>query len=111
MSYRTWTPAKALLCTVVPLSGSPAPDGVAYQVLVVPNEPLPAHFAKTESWAKADMLATVGFNRLDLFRTRRNPVTGERAFLHPRLSRTELWRVRQAVLHALAMEALAKQVA
>ena len=57
------------------------------------------------------MLATVGFNRLDLFRTRRDPVTGERAFLHPRLRRAELWRVRQAVLHALEMGALAKRAA
>ena len=111
MSYRTWTPSKAPLCTVVPLSGSPAPDGVAYQVLVAPNEPLPAHFAKTESWAKADMLATVGFNRLDLFRTRRDPTTGERAFLHPRLCGEELWRIRRAILHALAMERLAVRAA
>ena len=104
-------PKRDGLCTVVPLSGTPAPDGVAYQVRITLDEPLPEPFGKAEWWAKADMLATVGFNRLDLFRTRRDPATGERAFLHPRLSRTELWRIRQAVLHALAMEALAKRAA
>ncbi len=104
-------PRRDRLCTVVPLSGTPAPDGVPYQVLVTLDEPLPPPFDKAEWWAKADMLATVGFNRLDLFRTRRDSVTGERAFLHPRLSRSELWRVRQAVLHALEMGALAKRAA
>ena len=104
-------PKREHLCTVVPLSGTPALEGVAYQVLVTLEEPLPEPFGKTEWWAKADMLATVGFNRLDLFRTRRDPVTGERAFLHPRLRRAELWRVRQAVLHALEMGALAERAA
>src|SRR5919205_3328355 len=104
-------PKREHLCTVVPLSGTPAPDGVPYQVLVRLDEPLPPPFDKAEWWAKADMLATVGFNRLDFFRTRRDPVTGERAFLHPRLSRTELSWIRQAVFYALAMEQLTKRVA
>jgi hypothetical protein len=34
-----------------------------------------------------------------------------RAFLHPRLSRTELWRIRQTALYALVMEQLTKRVA
>ena len=104
-------PKREGLCTVVPLSGTPAPDGVSYQVRITLDEPLPEPFGKAEWWAKADMLATVGFGRLDLFRTKCDPAAGERAFLHPRLSQTELWRIRQAVLYALAMEVLAKRVA
>ncbi len=46
----------------------------------------------------------------DLFHTRRDRVTGEQAFLRPRLRRAELWHFQQTVLHALAIEALAKRV-
>ncbi len=104
-------PKREHLCTVVPLSGTPAPDGVPYQVLVTLDEPLPSPFDKAEWWAKADMLATVGFNRLDLFRTPRDPSTGERAFLHIRVSKGQLAAIRLAVLHALAIARLIARAA
>ena len=99
------------LCTVVPLSGSPPRETVAYQCPVTFPEPLPAPFVNAEWWAKADMLATVGFNRLDLFRTLRDPNTGERAFLQIRVSKGQLAAIRLAVLHALAIARLVVRAA
>ena len=94
------------LCTVVPLSGSPPRETVAYQCPVTFPEPLPAPFVNAEWWAKCDMLATVGLNRLDLFPTRRHPNTGERAFLKIRVTKGQLAAIRLAVLHALAIARL-----
>ena len=74
-------------------------------------EPLPAPFVNVEWWAKADMLATVRFNRLDLFRTPRDPNTGERAFLQIRVSKGQLAAIRLAVLHALAIARLIARAA
>ncbi len=99
------------LCTVVPLSGSPPREAVAYQCPVTFPEPLPAPFVNAEWWAKADMLATVGFGRLDLFRTPRDPSTGEREFLQIRVSKGQLAAIRLAVLHALAIARLVVRAA
>jgi mRNA interferase MazF len=46
--------------------------------------------------------ATVGFGRLDLFRTARD-VTGHRQYLHPCLSAADLQQVRAAVLYGLGL--------
>jgi mRNA interferase MazF len=92
------------LCTVVPLSTSPPPAGVAYAVRIAMAPPLPTPFDTPVMWAKCDMLATVGFDRLDLFRTERDQ-TGRRRYLHPKLSVEDLDRIRQGLLAALGMAA------
>jgi hypothetical protein len=51
------------------------------------------------AWAKCDMLATVGFERLDLFHTARDQY-GKRRYLHPKLTGADLERVKSGVLHA-----------
>jgi mRNA interferase MazF len=61
---------------------------------------LPEPFSDAIVWTKCDMLATVGFERLDLFRTDWNQY-GKRTYLHPRLSDGDLNRVRIGVLHAI----------
>ena len=60
-------------------------------------QPLPAPFDAPICWAKADMIATVAFRRLELFRTARDP-GGRRQYLRPRLSGDDLKRVRAATL-------------
>lgn len=95
-------PRRDYLCAVVPLSTEPPPPGVLYACQIELERPLPEPFDATVCWAKADMLATVGFGRLDLFRTARD-FTGRRQYLHPRLSPPDLKRVRVAMLYGLGL--------
>jgi mRNA interferase MazF len=96
-------PHRDRLCTVVPLSGSPPLHDVPYQCRIELLEPLPLPFAERVWWAKADMLATVGFERLDLFRTARDRETGRRRYLHPKVSAEDFKRIQDCVLHALGI--------
>jgi mRNA interferase MazF len=91
------------LCTVVPLSGSPPAHEVAYQCRIELAEELPPPFAQRVWWAKADMLATVGYGRLDLFRTGRDQESGRRRYVHPRVSEGDLKRVLECVINALGL--------
>jgi uncharacterized protein YifN (PemK superfamily) len=53
-------------------------------------------------WAKCDMLATVSFARLELFRTGRDQY-GKRQYLRPRLTELQMADVRNAVRMALSL--------
>jgi mRNA interferase MazF len=73
-------PHRDNLHTVVPLSGTPSHGDCRYHCQIVLENPLPAPFAQRAWWVKADMVATVGFDRLDLFRTDRDQ-NGKRRYL------------------------------
>jgi hypothetical protein len=49
------------------------------------------------------MLATVAFERLDLFRTERDQY-GRRKYLHPKLSSDQLEKVQEGVMKALGLK-------
>ena len=96
-------PHRDHLCAVVPLSTTAPGRNVPYVCRLELAIGLPPPFdGERLCWAKADMVATVGFGRLDLFRTGRD-VTRRRQYLHPRLSAADLQRVRAAVLHGLGL--------
>jgi hypothetical protein len=78
---------------------------VDYVVRLEFDPPLPEPFSYRVAWPKCDMLATVGFERLDLFHTARDQ-TGKRRYLHPKLTGAELERVKPGVLHALGFRNL-----
>jgi uncharacterized protein YifN (PemK superfamily) len=88
------------LCTVVPLSGSPPDRDLPYQCKVALPAALPTPFEAAIWWAKADMLATVGFRRLDMFRTARDH-TGRRKYLQPKISAEDLMRIRTCIVFAV----------
>ena len=90
------------LCSVVPLSGTASGRELQYQCRLELAEPLPEPFPQHIWWAKCDMLATVGFKRLDLFRTERQS-NGQRKYLHPKVSVEQFEEIREAVLFALGM--------
>lgn len=90
------------LCTVVPLSTTEPRSAVLHQCRIDLATPLPSPFSATAVWAKADMLATVSFHRLDLFRTGRGP-DGKRIYLKPMISRDDMDRIRGCVLHAIGL--------
>jgi mRNA interferase MazF len=90
------------LCSVVPLSSTPPLHLVDYVVqLTLPT--LPAPFEEAVCWAKCDMVATVSFKRLDLFRTGRDQF-GKRKYIHPVLAAKDFERVRQGVMAALGLK-------
>ncbi len=62
----------------------------------------PAGAQETRLWAKADMLATVGFARLDQFRTGRDQY-GKRKYLQPRITAADLAAIRACVGVALGL--------
>tara|TARA_R110000796_G_scaffold8843_33_gene29385 strand:+ start:7113 stop:7382 length:270 start_codon:yes stop_codon:yes gene_type:complete len=64
--------------TVVPLSGSESSE--KYHCKIELDSALPEPYAETCWWVKADMVASVSFSRLDLFRTDRDQ-SGKRKYL------------------------------
>jgi uncharacterized protein YifN (PemK superfamily) len=90
------------LCTVIPLSATPPEHEVDYVIRVEFAEPLPHPFPYQVFWAKCDMIATVSFERLDLFHTARDQY-GKRRHLHPKMSNEDLARVRKCVLRAIGL--------
>jgi mRNA interferase MazF len=73
-----------------------------YVVRIELSQALPEPFGETVWWAKCDMIATVGFHRLDLFGTNRDQ-NGKRKYLHPMLSAAEFASVQDAVLAGLGL--------
>jgi uncharacterized protein YifN (PemK superfamily) len=100
LRHRNW------LCTVVPFSTTPPKRDVPYQCQIELPRRLPDPWHEADVvWAKADMLATVGFKRLDLFRTARDQ-TGKRKYIQPRLPQEDLDRVRRCIVEALGLSSL-----
>ena len=94
-------PKRGKLLTVVPLSGTPSDPAVAYHCRLDLTQPLPPPYAETEWWVKADMVATVSFERLDLFRTARDHMGRRKYLTDLRVSDAEFEQVKAAVRRAL----------
>lgn len=90
------------LCTVVPLSTTPPDPVCEFHLRIVLDRPLPKPWDAVAMWVKADMLATVGFYRLDLIRIGRDH-TGKRKYLKKQLSHDVTLQIRQCVSYALGM--------
>lgn len=90
------------LCAVVPLSTSPPERAVDYVVEINVQQTLPEPFSAAVMWAKCDMVATVGFGRLDLFRSERDQL-GKRKYLTIKLPAEDLERIRAGVRRGLGI--------
>jgi mRNA interferase MazF len=95
-------PYRDKLCTVIPLSQDEPERQVDYVARIEFQEPLPYPFPYRIFWAKCDMIATVSFERLDLFHTKRDQY-GKRQYLHPKMSAEDVARVRACVLKAIGL--------
>lgn len=91
------------LCTVVPISGNFDGRELPYAIRLELTDELPPPFVHKIVWAKCDMLATVAFERLDMFRTGRDQ-TGQRKYLRPSLTYEQMEAVKQGVLNALGFQ-------
>lgn len=96
-------PGRANLHTVVPLSGTASAANCLYQCKIVLAEPLPEPFDETVWWVKADMIATVGLDRLDLFQTKRDQYGKRKYLTNLRMGDEQFEKVKDAVLHALGL--------
>jgi uncharacterized protein YifN (PemK superfamily) len=71
--------ARTGLATIVPLSTTETRGNPYFVVPIQLATPLPHPFEAKRMFAKCDMITTVGFHRLDLFRSNRNQ-KGKRAY-------------------------------
>ena len=89
------------LCTVVPLSTKePNPIEEFHHLVTLPQE-VPG-FEGLEKWAKCDMLATVGFQRLTMPYKHHEAFQG-RALINMRLSAGHMTAIMNCVRRALGM--------
>jgi len=88
------------LVTVVPLSTTPPNPLSPWHVELLIDVPPP--WGKITRWAKCDMLATVGFARLNLPH-HRHPVTGTRLFSQLELPQDMVDSLRKAAAAALGI--------
>jgi uncharacterized protein YifN (PemK superfamily) len=96
-------PGRNNLHTVVPLSGTPSGPEKLYHCKIELPQPLPRPFDETEWWVKADMIATVGLQRLDLFRTARDQYGRRKYLTNLRVSEQQFAQILDAVRHALGL--------
>jgi len=89
------------LMTVVPLSTTSPANPAAHHCQVTLPQALPG-FPVQACWVKADMIATVSFDRLDMFRTDRDQ-TGKRKYLTPRISEEDFALVLASIRAALGL--------
>ncbi|WP_293810345.1 type II toxin-antitoxin system PemK/MazF family toxin [uncultured Bosea sp.] len=97
------------LLGVVPLSTQQPTPMMDYHYELTLEVPLPAPFDSRTMWAKADMVSTVGFHRLDLFREGRGP-DGRRKYLARKIEDAQLRSIHRAMLHGLGLGHLTAHV-
>jgi mRNA interferase MazF len=97
-------PGRTNLHTVVPLSGTPSAENCKYHCNITLGEPLPAPFDETGWWVKADMLATVGLERLDLFQTDRDQYGRRKYLSNLRVTPEQFEAILTAVRWALGLQ-------
>ena len=90
------------LCAVVPLSTTPPPVDLPYVVEINFEQPLPGPFDSSHMWAKCDLIASVSFGRLDLFREERDQY-GKRKYLKRRVDNETLQKVLEGVRRGLGI--------
>lgn len=90
------------LCTVVPLSTTAPAELMPYHHQIKFDPPLPAPYSAPVQWVKADMLATVGFHRLDLLFKSKDQY-GKRKFEHRIVSKGDLEAIHECILLALGI--------
>ncbi len=94
-------PKRDRLCSVVPLSTTPACSGVTYQVKIDIGQSPPEPFPGQIKWAKADMMSVVSYDRLNLPYDGRCIKTGRRKYVQIRMPLDQMKLIREAILVSL----------
>ena len=96
-------PRRDNLHTIVPLSGTPSDERNLYHCKIELPSALPAPFDERVWWVKADMIATVSLERLDLFRTERDQQGRRKYLANLCVSEEQFAVIMIAVRHALGI--------
>jgi uncharacterized protein YifN (PemK superfamily) len=95
----------ANVCTVVPLSTT-EPNVIEKFHHEMDPISLPGKLAAERTWAKCDMVTTVGFFRLDRYCTGRNKATGRRVYFNGKITADDLRKIQDCILHVLGLSHL-----
>jgi mRNA interferase MazF len=94
------------LCTIVPCSTNPPNQIMPYNYKLKLDEPLlPPPYNSKFQWVKADMIATVSFNRLFLPFVHKD-AKGKREYVIKIIEDIDLRNIRECILHAMALSYL-----
>lgn len=94
------------LCTIVPLSSQKPPKIMPYHCQLYFNPLLPPPYDYMIGWVKADMFATVSFDRLFLPRAKGRDENGQRIYDKRQVSDDELNKIQKCILHAIGLSRL-----
>jgi mRNA interferase MazF len=98
---------RASLCTVVAISTERPNIKLPYHYLLEVD--LPPPYEEGPNWIKGDMVYSVSFNRLDLFRSGRDG-SGKRVYESPIVTQEQLREIRKCMLCALGLASLTKHL-
>ena len=88
------------LCIVVPLSSSPPIHVQPWNLKIVLQQPLPKPYISMTCWAKCDMVQSVSFERLYLFRGEKE--NGKRQYISRSVSDEMLAAIRSGIWQAVS---------
>ena len=101
--------ARPNLCTVVAMSTTKPTKLMPYHVEIDLPFSLPRPYDAKRVWVKGDMINSVGFQRVDLFRLGRDK-SGKRLYLTNPLPDDLIALVQSRVLHSLGLSSLTKHL-
>ena len=93
------------LCSVVPLSTTDPRKVMPYHHRLSVAPPLPPPYDSPHQWVKADMMATVAFDRLFLPCSGKDP-SGKRIYDIRVIDEADLRQIRVCILHGLGLPLL-----
>lgn len=103
----SWRPG---LCTVVGLSTTPPNEKRPYHCKLTISPALPEPWDSEEVWVKGDMIAAVGFHRLNLIRLPQRDESKTRRYRMNPLTGAQMASVQACVLNGLGLFRLTKHL-
>ena len=97
------------LCTIVPFSTTPPNPIMPYHYLLNLNPTLPPPYNSPGQWVKADMLATVSFNRLTLPHSGKG-ADGKRQYIKKVITGHDFESIQRCILNAIGLNNLTQHI-
>lgn len=98
---------RASLCTVVAISTEEPKVKMPYHYCL--DMDLPQPYEEAPNWIKGDMVYSVSFDRLDLFKSERDE-SNKRIYESPVVTQNQLREIRKCMLSALGLASLTKHL-
>ncbi|CAB1065863.1 hypothetical protein D1BOALGB6SA_10662 [Olavius sp. associated proteobacterium Delta 1] len=97
------------LCTIVPFSTTVPNPVMPYHYLLELNPTLPPPYNSKDQWVKADMIATVSFDRLTLPFSGKG-ADGKRQYVKMVISGNEFESIQKCILNAIGLNKLTQHI-